>query len=123
MEPHLAELLENNHPPSEDVIQEVKILLLPSSQELEAIDAEIALLGARSQALKTKRDAIRGSRKGYTTILSPFRRLPSDIIHEIFYHCLTVQRNPILSSAEAPILLTHVSSSWRSIALSSPRLW
>ncbi|KDR82008.1 hypothetical protein GALMADRAFT_152802 [Galerina marginata CBS 339.88] len=123
MEPHLAELLENNHPPSDDVIQEVKILLLPSSQELEAIEAEIALLGARLQALKTKRDAIRGSRKGYTTILSPFRRLPSDIIDEIFYRCLTVQRNPILSSAEAPILLTHVSSTWRSIALSSPRLW
>ncbi|KAF8961828.1 hypothetical protein BDZ97DRAFT_1663533, partial [Flammula alnicola] len=55
--------------------------------------------------------------------LSPARSLPSDVLHEIFYHCLPTHRNLIISASEAPILLTHICGSWRCIALDSPRIW
>jgi hypothetical protein len=46
-----------------------------------------------------------------------------DIWREIFTHCLPTHRNPILSFMEAPLLLTHVCSNWRSIAFSTPQIW
>ncbi|KAK7040828.1 hypothetical protein VNI00_009424 [Paramarasmius palmivorus] len=51
------------------------------------------------------------------------RRLPQDVLSEIFLQCLPKNRLPLNSIAEAPLLLTRVCRSWRSIALSTPRLW
>ncbi|KAF9007877.1 hypothetical protein BDQ17DRAFT_175652 [Cyathus striatus] len=42
---------------------------------------------------------------------------------EIFLACLPADRNPCMSVTDAPLLLTRVCSSWRSIAHSTPRLW
>ncbi|KAF9484317.1 hypothetical protein BDN70DRAFT_872825 [Pholiota conissans] len=53
--------------------------------------------------------------------------LPAEILSEIFSLCLPNSRldyNEVQPDPRsAPILLCHVSSSWRSIALSTPRLW
>ncbi|KAF8192105.1 hypothetical protein BJ912DRAFT_1096512 [Pholiota molesta] len=56
---------------------------------------------------------------------SPINNVPYDVLQEIFLHSRPknpldeVQPNP----KTAPILLCHVSSSWRSVALSTPSLW
>ncbi|KAF8886246.1 hypothetical protein CPB84DRAFT_1548512 [Gymnopilus junonius] len=42
---------------------------------------------------------------------------------EIFYYCLPDHRNPVMSFKEAPMLLAIICRSWRSIVLSSPRIW
>lgn len=49
--------------------------------------------------------------------------LPPEILSEIFIHCLPADRFPVPSCTEAPLLLTHVSQSWRDLALSIPDLW
>jgi hypothetical protein len=60
-----------------------------------------------------------------TSASSPFRNVSYDVLREIFFHCLPehpldeVQPNTNI----APILLCHVCSSWRAVALSSPFLW
>lgn len=59
----------------------------------------------------------------YEAILSPARMITIDILHHIFYHCIPTQRHPIMSSYEAPMVLTQVCSTWRAVAFSSPRLW
>jgi hypothetical protein len=51
------------------------------------------------------------------------RRIPVELWRDIFSHCLSTHRNPIISYSEAPLLLTHVCSLWRSIALTTPQLW
>ncbi|KAJ7694552.1 hypothetical protein B0H17DRAFT_931548, partial [Mycena rosella] len=51
------------------------------------------------------------------------RRLPLDIIREIFVTCLPTDRNCAMSAVEAPILLGRICSAWRAISLSTPRLW
>ncbi|KIL67326.1 hypothetical protein M378DRAFT_102478 [Amanita muscaria Koide BX008] len=58
----------------------------------------------------------------------PFHRLPLEIIAEIFVLCLpdfgVIEITECFESREpAPLLLCKVSSSWRSLALSIPRLW
>ncbi|KDR83118.1 hypothetical protein GALMADRAFT_88974 [Galerina marginata CBS 339.88] len=123
MQPHLAKLLKTNESPSEGTLIEVKELLSKPLQELENKEAEIERLEQTLKNLQEERDVIQNSIKEYATILSPIRRLPSDIVHEIFYHCLPIHRNPIMSITEAPLLLTRICQPWRSIALASHRIW
>ncbi|KAF8961817.1 hypothetical protein BDZ97DRAFT_1827286 [Flammula alnicola] len=123
MEPHFVELLQNNEPLSEAITHEIMELLAEPSKELSETEAEIQRLEAQLEALKEKRLRLQASINAYAPILSPARRLPPDVLREIFYHCLPTYRNPIMSASEAPVLLTHICSIWRSIALSSPRIW
>ncbi|KJA17155.1 hypothetical protein HYPSUDRAFT_206426 [Hypholoma sublateritium FD-334 SS-4] len=55
--------------------------------------------------------------------LSPFLRLPLDVIREIFAACLNPETNPTMSKKEAPTLLTQISSGLRRVALATPELW
>ncbi|KAJ7753818.1 hypothetical protein B0H16DRAFT_1544045 [Mycena metata] len=61
--------------------------------------------------------------QAHMALLTPVRRLPRDIIQEIFIACLPEDRNCVMSALEAPVLLGQVCSSWRTISLSTPRLW
>ncbi|KAF8624711.1 hypothetical protein AX17_007042 [Amanita inopinata Kibby_2008] len=47
--------------------------------------------------------------------------LSSEILSEIFLHCLSNQETT--KSSQPPLLLCHICSKWRKIALSTPRLW
>lgn len=54
--------------------------------------------------------------------LSPLRRLPKDVLREIFL--LAVADNPAsLDARIGPWPISQVCGSWRSIVLSTPRLW
>ncbi|KAF7335282.1 F-box domain-containing protein [Mycena sanguinolenta] len=54
-----------------------------------------------------------------------FSTLPTEIISEIFVSCLPfyLERRSTLNPNHAPMLLLCVCRKWRSIALSTPRLW
>ena len=116
LDPILTELLQNNELPTEEKIQEAIKLRSQANEDLLQIDEEI-------QRLKAKREQVQRSLDIYNTVLSPARRLLPDILREIFYHCLSCRTYPILSATDAPMLLTRVCSLWRSVALSSPRIW
>jgi hypothetical protein len=121
--PEYVALLRNNDIPSESTIREVKESLHAPLIELQEIEIEIQRLCELVETMKIKRKTIQKRIDDHNIILSPVRRLPLDVLHEIFFHCLPTHRNPIMSSSESPILLTHICSSWRAIALSSPRIW
>ncbi|PPQ95673.1 hypothetical protein CVT26_008325 [Gymnopilus dilepis] len=123
MEPHLIHLLNSNEALEERAIREVKELLKGPLKKLDDIDAETAALQARLKLLEERRLEINGSIADYYTLLSPIRQLPHDILYEIFCYLLPIHRNSLISASEAPLLLTHVCRKWRSVALSSPRLW
>ncbi|KAF8963004.1 hypothetical protein BDZ97DRAFT_1065416 [Flammula alnicola] len=122
-DPDLSRLLENNEAPLETAIHRVKAFLEEPRKELHHIQAEIHHLNQLLTDLKEKEQTTQKTIISYNRILSPARRVPSDIWNEIFYHCLPTQRNPFMSTAEAPMLLARVCSTWRFTALSSPRLW
>ena len=56
-------------------------------------------------------------------LVSPIRKLPIEILQEIFIACLPTAHNPVSSRWEPPILLTQICSSWRIIAHATPQLW
>ena len=123
LKPEFVALLRNNDIPSESTIREVKESLKAPLIELQEIEIEIQRLYELVETTKIKRKTIQKRIDDLNIILSPVRRLPPDVLHEIFFHCLPTHRNPIMSSSESPVLLTQICSSWRAIALSSPRIW
>ena len=53
----------------------------------------------------------------------PCTRLPFEVVAEIFINCLPSSIFVAPNPRHAPILLSQVSASWRSICFSTPRLW
>ncbi|KDR83117.1 hypothetical protein GALMADRAFT_870860 [Galerina marginata CBS 339.88] len=123
MLPHIAKFSENNCVPSDSVLQDAEKQLLKPLEDLKNKEAEISRLAKALEDLEDECDALQQLIRKYKPLLSPIRRLPTDIIHEIFYRCLPTHRNAIMSITEAPLLLTRICQSWRSIALSSHRIW
>ncbi|KDR77125.1 hypothetical protein GALMADRAFT_246325 [Galerina marginata CBS 339.88] len=119
----LSLYLTNNHSPSdEEVIKAQELKQIPSAK-LAKVEDLILQTQHTLDALYEERNALKSSIARCNTILSPIRRVPQDVWREIFFHCLATHRNPIMSYAEAPLLLTHICNLWRSIALSTPEIW
>jgi hypothetical protein len=59
----------------------------------------------------------------HEALVSPVRRLPLDILQQVFIACLPTHRNCVMSASEALVLLGRICSSWRAISLSIPQLW
>ena len=105
-----------NFIPSESDVQLINAYLVKPLAKITLLDLEISRLQA-------ERDDIYARVQPYQALLSPIRRLPLDIMEKIFLFCLPTQRNPAMSTLEAPLKLGRICSSWRSFAYSSPRLW
>ncbi|KAF8065406.1 hypothetical protein FPV67DRAFT_183441 [Lyophyllum atratum] len=61
----------------------------------------------------------------FCVALAPHKNLPSEVLSQIFLHCVPVNIARVLPSkcSEAPWVLGHVCSSWRRISHNDHRLW
>ncbi|KAF7376132.1 hypothetical protein MSAN_00028100 [Mycena sanguinolenta] len=116
-------ILHTNTVPSDEDLQRIHDLLKEPRKEAAALSVEIERLRALIHQLIQKRDDLEGFIHAHEALTSPARRLPADIIAEIFTACMPSNRNAIMSTAEAPLLLCRVCRAWRDVALSTPRLW
>ncbi|KAF7376777.1 hypothetical protein MSAN_00095000 [Mycena sanguinolenta] len=108
--------LTTNYIPSDEEIKDIRQHILLRSEELARLDERIRNLSA-------ERDEIRAYIDSQKALISHPRRLPADVVQEIFIACLPTTRNAVMSTKEAPLLLCRICSAWRTIALSTPRLW
>ncbi|KAJ6581969.1 hypothetical protein B0H19DRAFT_893223, partial [Mycena capillaripes] len=118
-----AARLGTNYCPKDEEILEIKTLLIEPYLRLKRLDDEIADLQRAIDKLAEERDGLGVFVEGHKALLSPVRRLPLDVIQEIFIACIPTHRNCVMSASEAPVLLGRICSSWRAISLSMPRLW
>ncbi|KAJ6588670.1 hypothetical protein B0H19DRAFT_214551 [Mycena capillaripes] len=118
-----AARLGTNYCPKDEEILEIKALLAEPSLRLKRLDEEIAELQKAIDKLAAERDELGAFVEGHKALISPVRQLPLDVIQEIFIACLPTHRNCVMSASEVPILLGRICSSWRTISLSTPRLW
>ncbi|KAJ7646559.1 hypothetical protein FB45DRAFT_998043 [Roridomyces roridus] len=112
-----ASLLHTNFIPSDAECQQIRTDLVSRLAQLESLNARIRELSAERDQLQAYIDSHAAA------LISSPRRLPADIIREIFVACLPTDRNAVMSAKEAPLLLAHICSAWRSIALTTPSLW
>ncbi|KAK0462388.1 uncharacterized protein EV420DRAFT_1184501 [Desarmillaria tabescens] len=155
-DPQWTHLTRSNNPPSQYEEFVLSGMIAAYDQQIQNIDTEKSNLEAFSLSLKAqiiavsqRMDALCQERARVTeavrerqNILSPVRRLPSEILNHIFLNTIDfpVPMTQIMQKdeedtraelynweftpTESPLWsITEVSKKWRSTSLSSPRLW
>jgi hypothetical protein len=115
MESPFYEHFHTNYVPTDDEIKRIRAHLVPHEAELARLDSLIRQLTAQ-------RDRVKDRIESHKALISHARRLPQDLVEQIFLACLPTHHNAIMSPAEPPLLLGRISA-WRSVAFSMPRLW
>ncbi|PFH49360.1 hypothetical protein AMATHDRAFT_119061, partial [Amanita thiersii Skay4041] len=63
-------------------------------------------------------------RDRYISALAPIKKLPYEMLSEIFLHCVAnVPATFPLQRTDMRLILCHVCAVWRHVALNEPRLW
>ncbi|KAI5885890.1 uncharacterized protein SCHCODRAFT_02477270, partial [Schizophyllum commune H4-8] len=118
-----TELLSSNRTPTDDERQEAVSLLQIWSTEAAVLAAKVQALQAELAQESVKLKEIQERIRLHSSIVSPLRSVPAEILQHIFRYTLPESHNALLSPDEAPIILTRVCRVWRVVALSTPELW
>ncbi|RDB30927.1 hypothetical protein Hypma_004921 [Hypsizygus marmoreus] len=131
----------NDEPPIEEVptirkvAEQRKSALAGLEAQIVEIQSMLKTLGEQLTALKERRDRESDMLCQYHGVLSPIRRLPPDVLIEIFLFTrewkgelrhIQGQLKPIPIGphpGRSPLLITHICSEWRRITLGLPMLW
>ncbi|KAJ7025718.1 hypothetical protein C8F04DRAFT_967303 [Mycena alexandri] len=117
------EILNTNTVPSDVDCQRIRELVTGPQTEAAKITDEIQRLQSLICELAKKRDALNHFIDPLVALISPARRLPDDVVVEIFTASLPSDRNAVIDGAKSPLLLCHICRAWRNLAISTPRLW
>ncbi|KAJ7689300.1 hypothetical protein B0H17DRAFT_1180302 [Mycena rosella] len=116
----LAHLLESNDPPLDSDISSIRRIISDSQDRRDALNIQLGLMSK----LIAERDEMAECVRRHTAVLSAARRVPAEIVGEIFAATLPWTRR--LGEATvtcAPWRLANVCRSWRASALADPFLW
>lgn len=128
MDTTFRHLIATNLSPSEEETRQILEFISKDEHELADIDAEIGHMQDALHRLLLQRARFAERIEAYKSTLSPIRRLPPEILAEIFILCYashTFRLPPSMNSnpSATPLTLIHTCSRWRAIALGLPRLW
>jgi len=129
-----------NHTLSEEQILRTESVKNAALLELERYDREIDRLRRLIDRLLDKRRSLSNDIDICHSILAPIHRLPGELLGQVFSECCALPSDVLDSefASSMPIVpeqyqqydmcglrmnLSHVSSYWRTIALSTPALW
>ncbi|KAJ7584229.1 hypothetical protein C8J56DRAFT_1167028 [Mycena floridula] len=127
---HLLPFIVSNDAPSHDQESQFRELLTAGVQELRDLDVRIATMRHDLEILVRHRASKGREVEEYKSVLHPIRRLPEEILCEIFLSFVNEdlewawQKGASSLDALSTIwILPRVSSHWRSVALSFARMW
>ncbi|KDR69165.1 hypothetical protein GALMADRAFT_160480 [Galerina marginata CBS 339.88] len=115
--------LYTNYVPSDNEICEINAFLVEPINEVQALKIEMDRLQTELYAITMKHDNLRLQVDACRALVTHARRIPDDILAEVFYHCLPTGRNAPLSRIAAPLIFTRICKQWRQVAVSTPRIW
>ncbi|KAL0063829.1 hypothetical protein AAF712_009274 [Marasmius tenuissimus] len=131
-------LSKSNDPPSPLLVYDnIRERYVEASDNLKALDSKIKKLSASMAALNEERARISKRKQIYKSILHPMRRLPLEVLTEIFRFCtsgsftdLALGQKDVmrafpgsLDTRQAPWVLGQVCLRWRLLTLSTADLW
>ncbi|KAJ6560958.1 hypothetical protein B0H10DRAFT_1159875 [Mycena sp. CBHHK59/15] len=118
-----SRFLNTNSVPTDAECEAIRQFLSGLQKNFAAFSGEIGRMQAAISDLASQCRRLRENIDAHQALVSLARRLPEDVIREIFLACLPSTGNAVMSSREAPLLLGQVCGSWRKIAFSTPQLW
>ncbi|KAJ7670023.1 hypothetical protein DFH06DRAFT_1179833 [Mycena polygramma] len=120
----IQHLLRTNEPPGDTEMPIITGLISHFQRAADALTARIGIPEATLDQLIAERDQMVERVQQYTAVLSPIRRMPLEIMCEIFsWTSPHTRRVPGSLSTGAPWYLGQISTRWREIALALPSLW
>ncbi|KAJ7467396.1 hypothetical protein B0H11DRAFT_2046922 [Mycena galericulata] len=122
----ISTLFLTNNEPTDLQAREIRRLLGHTTIELGRLEATIVNMSLVLTELKYQQQQHMDSLAALTGVISPIRRVPAEILAQIFLLCSQHsidEDSSLIALREAPMVLTHVSSRWRAIALETPGLW
>lgn len=125
---NIEALLNTNSSPSPEEEHEIRKLCQDVMKEVDNLKTEIAQTEAKLTSIRKQLSDGEQRIADYKDILNPVRRLPPDVLSEIFVlsekHDLeSLVATGSLHPKEMHWILPQVSGYWRSVALSSSQLW
>ncbi|KAJ6518255.1 hypothetical protein C8R47DRAFT_1000144 [Mycena vitilis] len=120
----LTHLLSTNNSPSDVEISLIRDSVSDGSLRITALNAQIDALSALLARLIVERDGMAEKLQKYSVVLAPARRIPAELVCEIFSWTLVDKRGVDDDKADSvPWYLGHVCRSWRHTAAGFPLLW
>ncbi|KXN92167.1 hypothetical protein AN958_09259 [Leucoagaricus sp. SymC.cos] len=124
----------NHHPHTTSDLTSVYSLLQTAETSLTTLDSDIAHVQLILSNLFTQRAALQHTIASHKSLLAPIRRLPNELLAEIFLSRESSSPGGVNNASKSTVSFTNihndtlwtilqVSSLWRSIAQSTPRLW
>ncbi|KAK1223288.1 hypothetical protein PQX77_013826 [Marasmius sp. AFHP31] len=135
-----ARLSRSNDPPDSSFVHDQLLSQhIQTSESLRALDEKIKKLSDRLASLQAKHTPLAERHRLQASILHPIRRVPPEILTEVFQICMandaTEQSMPFfrpddwlpfpgsLDTRKAPWVLGQVCRGWREVATSASDLW
>ena len=115
--------LDSNYVATDSESLEIQSLLELPTSRLEKLTSRLLELEEQCEQIRNEQSALRLFISKHRALISLIRKLPIDILQEIFIACLPIAHNNVMSRWEPPILLTQICSSWRTVAHATPQLW
>ncbi|KAJ7483505.1 hypothetical protein FB451DRAFT_1234812, partial [Mycena latifolia] len=112
------ELMTTNEPPECAELAFIQEVGSKTDAKLADVEREISRLQDRIQQLQDERASLAIYRAQNTAILSPLRRMPPEVLGEIFSWTL-----PSINTASHKFRKSRSHGRWRAVALSTPSLW
>ncbi|KAF7362733.1 hypothetical protein MVEN_00622600 [Mycena venus] len=117
-------LLHSNDAPLASEIPGVRHIVSAERNRIERLQTEILELQKALERRMQELEETKASLKNHTAILSAVRRVPAEIICEIFSYTLPCTRRVNgLDTQQAPWRLGHICRQWRATVLGYPPLW
>ena len=132
--PHLdtpySKYSNTNYAASGQDVRAITEILRQREAQLHNVAVELAVVESIMERVRDvrrqfldKRDQILASMRAHQGLVSCIRRLPPEILSEIFVRCLSPEAYIKPRTRTAPLLLMCVCREWRKVALGTPRLW
>jgi hypothetical protein len=108
---------------SESSQRMIRGLLREAEEDLTSLDNEISTIKVYLEKLSRQRKSDFARISKLRAGAAPIKRVPTEILSEIFRLCISSLRIPITQSDTTPWKLSHVCSHWRELVLHTPKLW
>ncbi len=121
----MDELLKSNNPPLQAERVQLEGVIGECHRFLVRLQERIAQTCAALEVLLDEERRIERTIESCKTVICPIRRIPEDIICEVFLTCFGIEGEgkDSLDRNFVPLILSQVCRDWRSIALLTSRLW
>ncbi|KAJ7681976.1 hypothetical protein DFH06DRAFT_284956 [Mycena polygramma] len=123
----LTVLSSTNCAPSQFEAEQIIQLIHQGEETISQLDDEISRTSDTLAKLQQRRETHREEIRSLRGLVSPIRRFPPEILAEIFVLCMRdsilLRSSTSFDPCQPPLLFGRVSSIWRTISLTTPRLW